>query len=101
MSHERVDYEDENDLERFLTWDYYADTKATAFDPEIGVLVALHVSLKGEKESAGNTVLGNSLGIQIYDITVCGAPVRTSLFGSKAHGEIEVFGGPACRCADS
>jgi len=81
---------DEPGLRKFLAWGYYADPNHVAFDPS-GLLVCLYVSLKGEL-SHGNRILGNSLGITVYELTINGHPLGEFDFKSLKKGTISITG---------
>ena len=90
MSHERIDFPTVGDLKRFLLWGYYSDPSHVAFDPGKGILVTLYVGRKGDAYLNGAVLLGNSLGVEVGELSVAGEPLPTDAFASMAKGSVSV-----------
>lgn len=86
MAHERMDFPTEGDLLRFLEWGGYTNRAEAALDAE-GTMVVLRVSLKGDTVGR-RTVARNSLGVELYTLTLRGGRIPCSLLRGKTMGTI-------------
>jgi len=90
MCNEQIDFPTEGDLLRLLERGRYSDPAHVAFDPAQGLLVSLYVSRKGEATQQGTKLLGSSLGIDVYRLTIDGEPLAPDRFSQMAMGTILV-----------
>ena len=95
MCNEQIDFPTEGDLLRFLNRGCHSDPARAAFDPVQGLLVSLSVSRKGETTQQGAKLLGSSLGIDVYRLTIDGKPLAPEHFSQMAKGTILLSGDAA------
>lgn len=86
MAHEQIDFPTADDLLSFLNWGGYKDPAEVALDAD-GTMVVLRVSLKGDRVGQ-NTIMRNSLGIEVYALTLRGQAIPRSLLAGRTMGTI-------------